>query len=189
MARIAPFDRPATYADLEAVPDIMVAEIVDDELHASPRPGLPHAHVASAFGVLIGGPYQFGRGGPGGWWILDGPELHFGRNVVVPDLAGWRRSRLPRVPDAAYCTVAPDWVCEILSPSTASLDRAKKLRIYADEQVEHAWLADPAARTLEVLHQDAGRWVIVAVQAGDQVVRAAPFTEIDLSLSSLWPEG
>jgi hypothetical protein len=186
--RIPPFDRPATYEDLEKVPDIMVAEIVDDELHASPRPALPHAHVASAFGALIGGPYHYSRGGPGGWWILIEPELHFGKNVLVPDLAGWRRARLPRVPNAAFLSVAPDWVCEVLSPSTASLDRAKKLKIYAREQVAHAWLVDPATRTLEVLQFEAGRWVILAVHVGAEVVRAAPFTEIELELASLWPE-
>ena len=186
--RIPPFDRPATYEDLEKVPDIMVAENVDDELHASPRPELPHAHVSSAFGALIGGPYHYNRGGPGGWWILDEPELHFGRNVLVPDMAGWRRTRLPRVPDAAFLSVAPDWVCEVLSPSTASLDRAKKLTIYAREQVSHAWLVDPATRTLEVLQLEAGRWVILAVHVGAEVVRAAPFTEIELELASLWPE-
>lgn len=188
MPRVPPFDRPATYEDLEKVPDIMVAEIADDELHASPRPALPHTQVASAFGVLIGGPYQYGRGGPGGWWVLDEPELHFGRNVVVPDLAGWRKTRLARVPNAAFLSVAPDWVCEVLSPSTASLDRAKKLRIYGRELVGHAWLVDPAARTLEVLQLEAGRWVILAVHAGADVVRAAPFAEIDLELASLWPD-
>ena len=131
MSRIPPIDRPATYEDLMNVPDTMVAEIVDDELHASPHPALRHANVTSSLGVMIGGPFHHGRGGPGGWWILDEPELHFGRNVLVPDLAGWRRTRLPRLPDAAYCSVFPDWVCEVLSPSTAALDRSKKLAIYA----------------------------------------------------------
>jgi Uma2 family endonuclease len=170
------------------VPDIMVAEIVDDELHASPRPALRHANVTSSLGVLIGGPFHHRRGGPGGWWILDEPELHFGRNVLVPDLAGWRRTRLPSVPDAAYCSVYPDWVCEVLSPSTAGLDRAKKLTVYAREQVGHAWLVDPAARTLEVLRLEAGRWTILATHAGSDVVRAEPFTEVDLELASLWAD-
>ena len=170
------------------IPDIMVAEIVDDELHASPRPALRHAYVSSSLGVVIGRPYHHGRGGPAGWWILDEPELHFGRNVLVPDLAGWRRTRLPRVPDTAYCTVAPDWVCEILSPSTASLDRVKKLAIYAREQVGHAWLIDPAARTLEVLCLESGRWTILATHAGADVVHAEPFTDIDLELASLWAD-
>jgi Uma2 family endonuclease len=188
MPRIPPLDRAATYEDLVKVPDIMVAEILDDELHATPRPALPHANVTSSLGVLIGGPYHHGRGGPGGWLILDEPELHFGRNVLVPDLAGWRRTRLPRCPDEAYCSLAPDWVCEVLSPSTASLDRVKKLAIYVGEQVGHAWLIDPAARTLEVLRLEAGRWTILAAHAGSDVVRAEPFADIDLDLASLWAD-
>jgi len=108
--------------------------------------------------------------------------------VLVPDLAGWRRTRLPRLPDAAYFSVFPDWVCEVLSPSTASLDRVKKLAIYAREQVGHAWLVDPAARTLEVLRLEAGRWTILATHAGADVVRAEPFADIDMELASLWAD-
>ncbi len=181
-------DRPATYEDLLKVPDTMVAEIVDGELHASPRPALRHARAGSSLGVLVGAAYQFGRGGPGGWWILDEPELHFGRNVLVPDLAGWRRTRLPQVPDTAYTSLAPDWVCEVLSPSTASLDRLKKLAIYAGEGVPDVWLLEPIARTLEVLGLEAGRWVILATHGGSEVVRAEPFVEIDLELASLWAD-
>jgi Uma2 family endonuclease len=131
-------------------------------------------------------PFHFGRGGPGGWIVLFEPELHFGRNVLVPDLAGWRRSRLPHVPDAPYLSLAPDWVCEVSSPSTAMLDRAKKLQIYARAKVGYAWIIDPAARLLEVLQLEAGRWVIAAAHAGAKVVRAAPFSEVPLDLGLLW---
>jgi Uma2 family endonuclease len=188
MPRIQPFDRPATYEDLVQVPDIMVAEIVDGELHVSPRPAPRHANAASSLGAELGPPYQRGRGGPGGWRILDEPELHFGGNVLVPDLAGWRLTRLPLLPKAAYFTLAPDWVCEVLSPSTASLDRVKKLTIYAREQVGHAWLIEPGARTLEVLRLESGRWSILATHAGDEVVRAEPFADVDLELASLWAD-
>jgi Uma2 family endonuclease len=187
--RVPPLDRPATYEDLVRVPDTMVAEIVDGELHVSPRPALRHAHVSSALGVFIGGPYHHGRGGPGGWWILDEPELHLGHDVLVPDLAGWRRARLPRLPDAAACSLAPDWLSEVLSPSTASLDRAKKLKIYAREGVHHAWLIDPGARTLEVLRLEGDRWTLLAVHEGRDTARAEPFTEIELELASLWADG
>jgi len=186
MPRVPPFDRRATYEDLKKVPDIMVAEIVDGELHASPRPALPHASAASALGALLGLPFHFGRGGPGGWIILFEPELHFGRNVLVPDLAGWRRTRLAQVPDAPFLTLAPDWVCEVSSPSTAMLDRAKKLRIYARAKVSYAWIIDPSARLLEVLQLEAGRWVIAAAHAGAKVVRAEPFSEVPLDLGLLW---
>jgi Uma2 family endonuclease len=186
--RIPPFDRPATYDDLIAAPDLMVAEIVDGELHASPRPALRHAGVSSSLGALIVTPYHHGRGGPGGWWILDEPELHFGANVLVPDLAGWHRARVPNLLGDTFASVAPDWVCEVLSASTASLDRVKKLAIYAREEVRHAWLIDPLARTLEVLRLESGRWTILGTHAATDVVRAEPFIEIDLELALLWAD-
>ncbi|MCU0249614.1 MAG: Uma2 family endonuclease [Vicinamibacterales bacterium] len=188
MPRVPPFDRPATYADLVALPDTLVAEVVDGELHASPRPAPRHALAGSAIGGRLVQPYQDGAGGPGGWWILDEPELHLGPNVLVPDLGGWRRSRLPQLPETAYFSLSPDWICEVLSPSTAQLDRAKKLAIYARERVAHAWLIDPLARTLEVLRLDHGRWVILGTHAGSEVVRAEPFVEIDLGLDGLWAD-
>jgi Uma2 family endonuclease len=188
MPRVPPFERPATYDDLVKLPDNVVAEIVDGELHASPRPAFRHARTESSLAALLARPYDHGVGGPGGWWILVEPELHLARDVLVPDLAGWRRSRLPREPDTAHVVLAPDWVCEVLSPSTVQIDRARKLGIYAREGVAHAWLVDPLARTLEVLRLEGGRWVLLATHAGDEVVRAGPFTEIDLELRLLWPE-
>jgi Uma2 family endonuclease len=188
MPRVPPLDRPATYEDLVKVPDIWVAEIVDGELHATPRPAPRHVSAGSLLGVRIGGPYHDGRGGPGGWWILDEPELHLGRDVLVPDLAGWRRTRMPRLPDTAYFPLAPDWVCEILSPSTASLDRVQKLTIYARERVAYTWLVDPVARTLEVLRLEAGRWTILGTHGASDVVRADPFVDIEMDLLSLWAD-
>ena len=188
MPRVPPYDRPATYEDLVALPDALVAEIVGGELHASPRPAPRHALAGSAVGGRLVQPYQDGAGGPGGWWILDEPELHLGRDVLVPDLGGWRRSRLPQLPETAYFPLAPDWICEALSPSTAQLDRVKKLAIYARERVAHAWLIDPAARTLEILGLENARWTILAVHAGVEGVRAEPFTEIELELASLWTD-
>ena len=135
MPRVPPLDRPATYDDLMKVPDIMVAEILNGELHATPRPADPHTKAASVLGMLVGPPFHQGRGGPGGWWILDEPELHLGADVLVPDVAGWRRERMPRSPETAFYVVVPDWVCEVLSPSTSKVDRTKKLSIYAREGV------------------------------------------------------
>ena len=186
MPRVPPFDRPATYDDLTKLPDNLVAEIVNGELHASPRPASPHTRASSSLGVRLGGPFDHGIGGPGGWWILDEPELHFERDIVVPDLAGWRRPRMPRYPDCAYFTLAPDWICEILSPSTSQLDRAQKLAIYAREGVGHAWLVDPDVGTVEVLRLEHGRWSILATHAGSEVVRAEPFAEIEIELQALW---
>ena len=188
VARVPPFDRRATYDDLVKLPDTVVAEIVDGELHASPRPAPRHAVAESAVGMLIGNPFHFGRGGPGGWWILAEPELHFAADVVVPDYAGWRRTRLPSIPEMAYFELSPDWLCEIVSPSTASLDRTRKLGTYAREGVPHVWLVDPLARTLEILRLEAGHWVIVSSHEGSDTVRAEPFAEIELALSDLWAD-
>jgi Uma2 family endonuclease len=183
-----PLGRPATYDDLVKVPDHLVAEIVDGELWTSPRPAPRHARAYSSLGVVIGAAYDHGHGGPGGWWVLDEPELHMSNDVVVPDLAGWRRDRMPRLPQTAYFSVVPDWICEVISPSTALLDRAKKLRIYAREGVRHAWIVDPLARTLEVLRLQANHWVIAATHAGLDVVRVEPFDAIDFELALLWDE-
>jgi len=184
----SPAHRPATYADLLKVPDHLVAEIIDGELHTSPRPAPRHAVTASALGADLNLPFQQGRGGPGGWWILDEPELHLGADILVPDLGGWRRTRLRRVPDEAYFVLAPDWICEVLSPSTYRLDRVKKLRVYAREGVRHSWLVHPGERTLEVLRLESRRWVIVGTFGGDAIVRAEPFEEVAIDLLPLWGE-
>jgi Uma2 family endonuclease len=176
----------ATYADLCAVPDNFVAEILEGELHASPRPASPHGHAATALVVGLGGPFQRGENGPGGWWFQNEPELHFGPDVVVPDIAGWRRERMATVPNVAYFTLAPDWLCEVLSPSTESIDRRKKLPIYAREGVGHVWFVDPLRETLEVLRLESQRWSLIATHEADAKVCAEPFDAIQLALRTLW---
>jgi Uma2 family endonuclease len=179
-----PLKKGATYDDLRDVPDHYVAEIFDGELYATPRPAMPHARAATVLGVKLGGPFD--RSGPGGWLMLVEPELHFGSDVLVPDLAAWRRERLPRLPADAFMTLAPDWICEVLSPSTEALDRNFKLRIYAREGVTHAWLVDPLRQTLEVLALDAGRWTPLAAHERHVSVRVPPFDAIELELGALW---
>lgn len=179
--------KDATYADLCAVPEDYVAEILGGELYATPRPAFRHLQAASALGILLGGPYQFGLGGPGGWVILDEPELHLRKDVVVPDVAGWRGERMTETTDAAYLTVAPDWLCEVLSPSTETIDRGKKLEIYAREKVGHVWLLSPIERTLEVWTLDDQRWRLIGTHAGRERVRAEPFSAVELALDQLWP--
>jgi len=184
----APVPKPATYADVEALPDHVVGEILDGELYASPRPRLRHAMAATRLTGRLSPPFDDGEGGPGGWWLLMEPELHLGEDVVVPDLAGWRRERLPAVPDEPYLELAPDWVCEILSPSTERIDRGLKLAIYAREKVPHAWLVNPATRTLEVLRLAGDEWLIATVHSDADRVRAEPFDAIELDLAGLWGE-
>ncbi|MGH7281852.1 MAG: Uma2 family endonuclease [Polyangiaceae bacterium] len=183
----APAKKKATYEDLLAVPERLVAQILNGVLYTHPRPAAPHARASSRLGLEVGGPFDRGRGGPGGWVILDEPELHLHGDVVVPDLAGWRRERMPRLPmEAAAFELAPDWACEVLSASTEAIDRAEKMPIYAREKVSHLWLVDPIARTLEVFKLDGARWSVVGVWRDDAKVRAEPFDAIELELDVLW---
>ncbi|MDD3517571.1 MAG: Uma2 family endonuclease [Chromatiales bacterium] len=178
----------ATYEDLIAAPEHLVAEIIRGQLVTSPRPAPKHARSASGLGVDIGGPFDRGRGGPGGWWILDEPELHLDGHVLVPDLAGWRRERLPKLPDTAWFELAPDWVCEVLSPSTARIDRVEKLPIYAQAGIGHVWLVDPDLRMLEAYANRDGHWLLLKAFENDDLVRIAPFDAIEIELAGLWAE-
>jgi Uma2 family endonuclease len=180
--------RPASYADLEELPPNQVGEIVAGELYASPRPAIPHAVVTSELGGELWGPFSRGRGGPGGWRFLDEPELHLGEDVLVPDIAGWRLERMPTPPRVPALTLAPDWLCEVLSPSTQALDRARKLPAYAREGVRHVWLVDPDARTLEVFRLDGPHYTLLATHEGLASVRAEPFEALQLQLALLWGE-
>lgn len=177
----------ATYEDLAALPDTVVGEIIDGELHVSPRLALPHAHASSALMMLLGPAFHLGHGGPGGWSILFEPELHLSRDVVVPDLAGWHKARLPTIPNEPWTALPPDWVCEVLSPSTARIDRTKKLALYAREKVQHVWLVDPIAKTVEVFERNGDLWTLLGV-AGDKPAALAPFDAIELPVTALWDE-
>lgn len=178
--------RRATYADLAALPDHVVGEILAGELVVSPRPAMPHATVSLCLGSDVADPFQRGRGGPGGWRFAFEPELHLGRDVVVPDIAGWRRERLPADLNVPFMTVAPDWVCEIASPSTARHDRTSKPRIYAAAEVAFMWIVDPLARTLEVFTRERDHWSFIAGHAADERVRAVPFDAVELDLAGWW---
>jgi Uma2 family endonuclease len=167
----------------------MVAEVIDGELHLHPRPAKAHAVAASALGEELGPPFKRGRGGPGGWIILDEPELHLQSDILVPDLAGWRRERMPQVvADEPYFTLAPDWVAEVVSPGTAKYDRTDKLRIYARENVRWVWLVDPLQRTLECLRHEEAGWTLRGAWRDEARVRAEPFEAIELDLAILWAD-
>ena len=181
--RVPPFDRAATYDDLAGLPDHVVAEILDGELHATPRPGPRVAAIAVALGRMLFRPPGGDEGR--GWQILPEPELHLGADILVPRLAGWRGSRLPNLPNTAYFSLPPDWICEIASSGTASF-RARKMAIYASERVSHAWLIDPVARTIEARRLENGRWTSVTTHVRNQVVHVEPFETIGLTLALLW---
>lgn len=180
--------KPATYEDIKELPLGWVGELLEDELYAHPRPAYLHLQVASRLSGLLMTQFDEGIGSQGGWWLLGEPELHLGRDVLVPDIAGWRRERPPCSPDEnpPFITLAPDWVCEVLSPSTASVDRGRKMPVYQREGVSCAWLVDPCKRTLEVYHLERSGWRLAAWHAGNTVVRAEPFETAALDLGQLW---
>ena len=180
--------RPATYADIEALPDNMVGQILFGMLHAHPRPAPRHARSATGLTSEIYGPFDRGRGGPGGWIILIEPEIHLGPHVVVPDIAGWRRTRLPKLPDKAYFEISPDWACEVLSPSTIRIDRTDKLAIYAEFGVSHVWLVDPDLRILEAFALTDGKWMLLTTLKDSDAVAIARFEEHQFSLDNLWDD-
>ena len=181
----------ATYEDIVALPEHVVGEIINGELFVSPRPATPHALAATGIGSAIHGRFN-GRGGgptdPGGWWILGEPEPHFGEDVLVPDVAGWRHARMPRLPRTAAIELAPDWVCEVISPTTARVDRGRKMAVYARVGVAHLWHVDPEGRTVEVFGLRDGSWTVLRVAVGDERVHLEPFADVELDLSRWWIE-
>jgi hypothetical protein len=180
--------RAATYQDVLDAPPNMVAEIVRGALHLHPRPASRHAFAGTSLGGEIHPTFHSGRDGPGGWWILFEPELHLGGDVLVPDLAGWRRERMPEFPDTPWFDLAPDWVCEVLSPGTRRLDLTEKREAYGAAGVAHLWLVDPLARTLEAFARRDGAWVLDAALKDDDEVRVRPFDAVAFSLATLWPD-
>ncbi|MFP2905070.1 Uma2 family endonuclease [Pyxidicoccus sp. 3LFB2] len=177
--------KPATYADLETLPDTVVGELIGGVLHASPRPAGAHGIAAFRLGAELIGPFDRGRNGPGGWVFIGEPELHLGGDVLVPDVVGWHRERMPRPTSHVAFTVAPDWVCEVLSPSTKTLDRKEKLPVYAREGVRHVWLLDPVLRTLEVFRLEGSGYAPLATYSGSAPGRAEPFDAFELDLAFL----
>ena len=178
--------RRATYQDLLDAPPHQVAEIIDGTLHTHPRPSGSHAIAYSSLGGELVTSFQKGRGGPGGWWIVDEPEMHLGGDILVPDLAGWRRERLPVYPKGPFVTLSPDWVCEILSPSTRNVDLHGKRPIYAREGVGHLWLIDPEKRSLDAYELQEGDWAQIASLHGYVDASVPPFDAITFNLGEIW---
>lgn len=179
----------ARYEDLFKVPENMTGEIINGELVVTPRPSRRHIFATSVLSTKVMVPYQFGEGeGPGGWIILIEPEIGLGEHTLVPDLAGWREERYPDEEPNNWISVAPDWVCEILSPATRRRDRMGKMPIYATYEVPYLWLIDPIDKTLEVFRLKEGEWVVAGLYEEDTKVRAVPFVDVEINLSDLWRE-
>jgi Uma2 family endonuclease len=178
------------YQQLVDLPEGLVGEIIDGQLYTQPRPAGPHAIASSTLIMDVGAAFHRGRGGPGGWWILDEPELHFVRDteVAVPDIAGWRRERLPRIPRDQRFEIAPDWICEVLSPNTAKHDRIVKMPLYARYGVAFLWLVDPLARTLEAYALQNGHWSVIGQFKDQDEAIVEPFAALTLALADLWVE-
>ena len=189
------FAKPnATYRDVLDAPEGLRAEIVEGNLYLQPRPASPHGYVSDIIASELIYQFQRDKGGPGGWWIKVEPEIHFEGekpNVLDPDLAGWRKERLPVYPNVKFMTLVPDWVCEIASPSTARRDRGTKSDVYLAQGVTHYWILDPLGRTLEAFERsDGGRWVRLGAWGEDDTASVAPFDAVTLDLAELWlPEG
>lgn len=189
MSKAAKNKQSATYEDVLNLPDDVIGEIVDGELFVSPRPSAKHAIASSRLLSEIDGPFHSGKGGgPGGWWIIMEPELHIIDQILVPDLAGWRKERMEKIPDAPHFDIVPDWVCEVLSPSNLQLDRVKKVPKYAQCGVAYLWIVDPIARSLEVMRLEKQKWLLIQTFAGNEKFRAEPFEAMEFDLSSLWGE-
>ena len=182
--------KAATYQDLVDLPEHVVGEIIDGGLVVSPRPAPPHTWATSVAGGDLSSPFHRKSAdshGPGGWWIIDEPELHLGRHVLVPDLAGWRRERMPTWPATAWFELPPDWVCEVVSPRSAGHDRIAKARIYRECGVRWYWLVDPIGRFVEVLENSGDRWSIAGTWSGDDAdARNPPFDAVAIDLARWW---
>ena len=185
----SPAPTTATYADLLALPSDVRAEVLGGSIVTAPAALPRHSHAQRSAGRFIGGPFHDddGRGGPGGWWIFIEVDVALGpQDIVRPDLAGWRRERLPRPGAVRPIEVAPDWICEVLSPATAARDRVHKRNLYARSGVSHYWLIDPAARVLEALAANDGRWMETGVYDDTSVARIGPFEAIELEVGRLF---
>jgi Uma2 family endonuclease len=183
-----PKQRPATYADIAALPRDVVGEILFGVLQTHPRPAPRHSRASNRLQLELGGPFDRDEAGLSGWVFLTEPELHLGAHVVVPDIAGWRRERMPVLPETPFIETPPDWLSEILAPATQRYDRTDKLAIYATFGVEHCWYVDPVARTLEVFALSNANWLLAATFKDADLVTAPPFERHTFRLDVLWPE-
>lgn len=176
------------WEDILAVPEGVSAEVVGGELITAPRPHPRHGSAQAVLSAEITAPFQLGRGGPGGWWILIEPDVFFGpHDIVAPDLVGWRKDRVPAFPDEQPISIRPDWICEVLSPRTARRDRTVKSDLYLRAAVPHFWLVDPQARTLEAFELQQDRWLRLGAWTDGDRAAIPPFDAVEIDVGELFP--
>ena len=176
-----------TLADLDALPPDVKGEIIEGVLYTMTRPRGRHQLAATLVGEDLSGPFNRGRGGPGGWWILVEPGIELpGTPEIAPDLAGWTRDRLAALPEDEPIRVVPDWVCEILSPTTRRHDLLVKKPYYAKVGVRHHWIVDRLERTLTAYRLEGGLWLELGMFSEETDARVEPFAAVSLDISSWW---
>ncbi len=187
-APIRPSEREATYQDVLDAPPSMVAQLIHGKLYTMPRPAPPHVHAQFLLANEIHSHFWFGGGSVGGWRIYNEPEVHFGKDVLVPDIAGWRYERMTALPKTAYFPISPDWVCEVLSESTKRFDLGEKRDIYAEHGVGYLWLVDPIVRQLDAFSLRNAEWELIDTLVGDTDACLPPFEEVTFNLGPIWDE-
>jgi Uma2 family endonuclease len=176
-----------TLAGIDALAPGIKGEIIEGVLYTMPRPRAPHQSMMGAVGTDLLDPFQRGDGGPGGWWIPPEPGIELPNTPeIAPAVAGWRRERLPALSNDEAITVVPDWVCEILSPTTEQHNLTVKKPYYAKVGVAHHWIVDLSMRTVIALRLESGRWREVGVYGDEREARIEPFAAVPLNVASWW---
>lgn len=182
-----PARKPPTLADLDALPKGVKGEIIGGVMYTMTRPRGHHQRTGLEIGADLRDPFMRGRGGPGGWWILPEPGIELPNTPEIsPDVAGWRRERLPSLPADAAITVVPDWVCDILSPTTRRHNLLIKKPYYAKVGVPYHWIVDLDARTIATYRLENARWVELGVFGDERDARIEPFEAVALDVASWW---
>jgi Uma2 family endonuclease len=188
MSTTKPSPRAPTLADLDALPPGIVGEIIEGVLYTMTKPRMRHQRTGLEIGSGLLGPFDHGFGGPGGWWIVTEPGIELPNTPEIsPDVAGWRRERMPEMPVDEPIRLVPDWVCEILSPTTRRHDMLHKQPYYAKIGVPIMWLVDIEARVLTVHRLESSHWVTIGTYSDEIEARIAPFDAVPLNVTRWWP--
>ncbi len=184
--------RRVTIEEWLAIPEEKRAELIAGVIVYQGMPGPKHGEAQGMTFALVGVPFgrrPAGSSRPGGWWISQEVDMELGEMGCRPDILGWRRDRQPTLPEPdarGLVTAVPDWICEVLSRSTASIDQGKKRRAYHRAGVAHYWLLDPGNRTLTVLERVDRDYLVVLAAGVDEVVCAPPFDAVEMAVAEMF---